>query len=206
MTQHKDIQNPDDYTDKDYQKWEYLLLDSETSREELEEIVMTLAHLPTEEAQDLLKKFEQSDRSDEVSWLEPAMDEGKMWLLDPKNAREERDLKALKLYFEKQEKIVDLMIKKDEHTYRIDQINIELDALEQMAKDESDIGQQQEIEIRKSALHELTVWEKNHLEETENEMKIEDKIADTIKASITTGRYKELHPWDIEGFHFDGED
>ena len=78
MTEHKDIQNPEDYTDKDYLKWEYLLLDPDTSRGELEEIVMTLAHLPTERAQEMMKKFEQSDRSDEVTWLEPAMEENEM--------------------------------------------------------------------------------------------------------------------------------
>ena len=40
---------------------------------------MTLAHLPTKRAQALLEKFSESDRADEVEWLEPAMDEGKAW-------------------------------------------------------------------------------------------------------------------------------
>ncbi len=95
MTEHKDIQNLDDYTDKDYQKWEYLLLDPDTNRKELEEIVMTLAHLPTERAQEMLKKFEQSDRSDEVTWLEPAMEENEMWLLNP-DTDPMTDVEALK--------------------------------------------------------------------------------------------------------------
>jgi len=39
---------PEDYSAKDYAKFRYLLFSDETPREELEEICMTLAHLPTE--------------------------------------------------------------------------------------------------------------------------------------------------------------
>lgn len=206
MKKHKDIQNPEDYTDKNYQKWEYLLLDPDTNRKDLEEIVMTLAHLPTEEAQELLKKFEQSDRASEVSWLEPAMDEGKMWLLDPINEQEEQDLIALKLYFKKQDQIVDLMGKCDNYHYSIAFMNIELEALTQMEREDSDPGKQKEIGYRVLALKDLITRAQHHLKEAEKDIEMEDKISDKIKASITTKRYQNLEEWDIDGFHFDGEE
>jgi len=206
MTEHKDIQNPDDYTDKDYQKWEYLLLDPETKREELEEIVMTLAHLPTERAQELLKKFEGSDRAGEVAWLEPAMDEGKAWLMWPNNDKEERDMKALKLYFRKQDNIVELMGECSKYKYNIDLMKIEGEALEKLEQDELNEDQQEDIKHSKSALHDLIIIEKSHLEEAEKEIAMLEKISEKIKGSITTERYKNLESWDIDGFHFDGEE
>ncbi len=148
MTEHKDIQNPEDYTDKDYLKWEYLLLDPDTSRGELEEIVMTLAHLPTERAQEMLKKFEQSDRSDEVTWLEPAMEENEMWLLNPDTDQKARDMKAMKLVAKKDKIIVELMGKCNVYQYRIDLMNIEIDALNQMEKEETDEGLEKKLAIK----------------------------------------------------------
>lgn len=206
MTEHKDIQSPEDYTDKDYQKWEYLLLDPETSQDELEEIVMTLAHLPTKRAQELLKQFKESDRASEVTWLEPAMDEGKAWLMWPDSDKEERDMKALKLYFRKQDNIVELMGECSKYKYNIDLMKIEMEALEQLEQDELNEDQQEDIKYRIAALNDLMMMEQNHLKEAEEEITFLEKINEKIKGSITTERYKKLKPWDIDGFHFDGEE
>ena len=73
MTEHKDIQDPKKYNEKDYEKFEYQLFAEDTPTEILKEIVMTLAHLPTKHAQNLLAKFNESDRAEEIEWLEPAM-------------------------------------------------------------------------------------------------------------------------------------
>ncbi len=137
MTEHKSIQNPDDYTNKDYQKWEYLLLDPNTRLEELEEIVMLLAHLPTERAQKLLSKFKRSDRASEVDWLEPAMDEGMMWLMMPETDLEERDIMALKLAFSKEDYILELMVECEKHKFQIDKFKIEMEVLKQMESEET---------------------------------------------------------------------
>ena len=80
MTKHKSIQKPEDYNDKDYQEFHDKLFSSSTPKSELEEICMTLAHLPTKKAQYLLKYFSESDRANEVEWLEFAIEEGQFWL------------------------------------------------------------------------------------------------------------------------------
>ncbi len=206
MTKHKDIQNPEDYTDKDYQKWEYLLLDPDTNRKDLEEIVMILAHLPTEEARELLKNFEQSDRADEVSWLEPAMEENEMWLLNPDTDQKARDMKAMKLSAKKQKIIVELMGKCDVYQYRIDLMNIEIDALNQMEKEETDEEQKKEIGYKISALHDIIIWEHNHLEEARADIDMEEKISERIEENVKTAEYKKLDFTTNEGWHFDGEE
>ncbi len=206
MTEHKDIQNPDDYSDKDYKKWEYLLLDEETPRKELQEIVMTLAHLPTEQAQELLKKFKESDRAGEVEWLDVAMDEGEAWLMWPDTDQKERDMKAMKLIAEKDEKIVDLMGKCDVHQYRIDLLDIEMDALKQLEKEEKDGEQKKEIGYRIIAVHDIKIMEQNHLAEAEANIAMEEKICEKIRESVKTEAYKKMDFSGIDGFHFDGEE
>lgn len=205
MMNHKDIQDPDNFSDKDYKKWDYLLFDDETSSEQLKDIVMTLAHLPTQRAQDLLEKFTNSNRAHEVEWLEPAMDEGKFWTISPRDEKEERDLMALKLYFRKQDTIVELMGECDKYEYNINLMKIEMEALEQLEQDELNENQQEDIKYRKSALHDLIIMEKSHLEEAKKDITVLEKISEKIIGSITTERYKDLQPWDIDGFHFDGE-
>lgn len=205
MMNHKDIQDPDNFSDKDYKKWDYLLFDDETSSEQLKDIVMTLAHLPTQRAQDLLEKFTNSNRAHEVEWLEPAMDEGKFWTTSPRDEKEERDMMALKLYFRKQDTIVELMGECDKYEYNINLMKIEMEALEQLEQDELNENQQEDIKYRKSALHDLIIMEKSHLEEAKKDITVLEKISEKIIGSITTERYKDLQPWDIDGFHFDGE-
>lgn len=206
MTEHKDLQNPNDYTDKDYQKWEYLLLDPDTSQGELEEIVMTLAHLPTEKAQELLKQFKRTARASEVDWLEPAMNEGMTWLMMPGNDQEERDMMALKLVFAKEDYVLELLGKCEKHKFWINQFKVELEILEQMEIEETHAEQKKDLGCRKSALHDLSMIEENHLDKRKTEINMEQKIIKRIKTSIQTERYQNLESWDISGFHFDGEE
>jgi len=205
MTTHKDIQNPDNFNIKDYQKWEYLLFDDETSSEVLEDIVMTLAHLPTQQAQDLLDKFKHSENAHKVEWLEPAIDEGKLWLLSPTNEKEERDMKALKLYFKKENEIVELMGECNKHAYNIELMTIELEALNQLQQDKPDEAQVEDIKCRIIALNDLMKMEQNRLNEAKQEIAVLERINEKIKGSIKTERYKKLKAWDVDGFHFDGE-
>ncbi len=76
MAEHVDIQNPKDFSDKDYKKFHDILFSPSTTVPELEKICMLLAHLPTKKAQDLLKYFQKSDRAKEVVWLDIAIEEG----------------------------------------------------------------------------------------------------------------------------------
>ncbi|MDD5766545.1 MAG: hypothetical protein PHW79_09915 [Candidatus Marinimicrobia bacterium] len=200
MVEHKDIQNPKDYSEKDYQRFDYLLFSDDTPQKELEEICMMLAHLPTKEAKDLLEKFKNSERAGEVDWLECAIDENEFNYLSPENDQEERDFLALKMVGEKDDLIVHLLGECDKHEYHIQKYEIELAALRELLPENPD------LDSNISAIHDIIVWEKGHLEESGQQIEIEEKIKAKIRASIQTERLKNLDPMDIEHFHFDGEE
>ena len=203
MTQHKDIQDPKNYSEMHYKYFETKLFSKDTTKEELEDICMTLGHLPTKEAQDLLDKFKKSERASEVEWLECAIDEGKHWYLSPTNEQEERDYLALKILNLKDDEIVDLMLKRDEHDFSIRKMNLELEAIEKLAKEKS--TDKEDIKYRIIALQELIKIESTNLKEAEEEIELQEKIQEKIKQSIKTERYKDIDPMYMNEVHFDGE-
>ena len=205
MPEHKPIQDPKKFTEKDYQKFEYILLSVNSSQEQLEEIVMLLAHLPTKQAQEILKKFKRSERAEEVPWLDVAMQEGQMHYVWPQNEQEERDLKALKLYHEKNDRIIEMMGEKDGREYQLERYQIELDALLALKTEDLSPEEKEDLKYRIMALEDLMRMEKSKLEEVTHDIELEEKINRKIKESIRTERYKNLESWDISGFHFDGE-
>ncbi|MCD4819994.1 MAG: hypothetical protein K8S23_15020 [Candidatus Cloacimonetes bacterium] len=206
MTEHKAIQDPKKFSEAHYKFFQVKLFSKETSRKELEDICMTLGHLPTKEAQDLLDKFRKSERSKEVEWLECAIDEGKHWYLSPNDEKEERDFLALKMLQTKDDIIVDLMGKLAEHDFQIRTMNIELEAIEELKKDNNSDKQNDDIRYRIIALQELIGMETTKLEEVNAEIELEEKIREKIKQSITTERYKDVDSMYMSEVHFDGEE
>jgi len=199
MTEHKKIQYPEDFSEKDYQYFRYKLFSDDATKEELEDICMSLVHLPTEEAKKLLEEFKHSERAAEVEWLEVAIEENQFHYLMPENEQEERDFLILKMIGEKDGMIVDLMGECQRHKYRIDKYEIESEALQHLLSENPDL----EIDI--SVLLDLIVIEKNNLEEKEKEIEKIEKIRTRLKDMIKTERLKNLSPMDIKNFHFDGE-
>ncbi len=205
MTNHKNIQDPKKYSKKDYEKFEYELFAEDTPTQMLKDIVMTLAHLPTKRAQALLAKFNESDRAEEVEWLGPAMDEGKSLYIWPENDQEETDMMALKLYHKNNEQIIELMGEVDVSEYKNKQHEIELAALEKLQKEKLSKDEKEDIKYRIIAIKDMIKMEENHLEETKKDTAVQERINEKIKDGIKTEHYKNLEPWDISGFHFDGE-
>ena len=199
MTEHKPIQDPEKFSEMNYKYFEAKLFSEDTSKEELEEICMTLGHLPTKKAQDLLQKFKNSKRAKDVEWLDCAIEEGKYLYLSSTNEQEERDLLALKLLYDKDNEIVEHMGKRDGHDYAIRKMKIELEALDELLKEDPDI----EIEIL--AMQSVMQFETGKLEEVEKNMELQEKIREKIKQSITTERYKNVDPMYMANIHFDGE-
>jgi len=205
MTEHKNIQDPKKYSKKDYEKFEYQLFAEDTPTEMLKDIIMTLAHLPTKRAQDLLAKFKENARAEEVEWLEPAMDEGKSLYIWPENDQEETDMMALKLYHKNNEQLIELMGEVDVSKYKIKQNEIELAALEKLQREKLSKDEKEDIKYRVIAIEDMIKMEDNHLGKTKNNIAVQEKINEKIKEGIKTEHYKNLEPWDISGFHFDGE-
>jgi len=205
MTEHKSIQDPKKYRKSDYEKFEYLLFAEDTPVEILKDIVMTLAHLPTKQAQDLLGQFKKNDRAVEVEWLEMAINEGKTLYMWPENDQEEKDMMAVKLYNKISAQIIELMGEADVNEFKRKQYEIELVALEKLQNEKLSKNENEDIKYRVIAIKDLIKMEENHLDKIKKEITVQDKIIKKIKEGITTERYKNIEQWDIYGFSFDGE-
>lgn len=200
MTQHLPIQDPDDFDVMDYQAFERQLFDPVTPKEILEDICMTLAHLPTGEAQALLAKFRESGRAHEVSWLACAIEEGQMHYLSPNNEEEERDLLALKLIQEMEDEVLELEYEYSKVHLRWEKAQIKLAAIKSLqAEGELDasasIGYEADIPLQKKQMEDL----RQGIEQQE-------KIIARIRQQIQTERFKNVDSMTMRHCHFDGEE
>lgn len=206
MTKHKNIQDPKNYSEAHYKFYETKLFSAETSTEELEDICMTLAHLPTKEAQDLLEKFKQSERSEEVEWLESAINEGKSLLLSPTNEQEEWDLIAHKLANECYDKIIAKLGEIENIKYKMQQWEVKYkaisDYLEKTEESEKDVSLLLEI----SGYEQQIILMKNEIYNLEEEIETQEKMKNILRNSIVSDKFKQLKPGNKVGWFFDGED
>ena len=205
MVEHKSIQNPEDYSDTDYQKMEYLLFSEDTDQDELEEVVMTLAHLPTKRAHELLTRFSKSDSAEKVVWLDVAMQECQFLYLSSENEEEERDLMAMKFYYQNMDRIIEMEGERQTYEYEIKMYDIELEALLKLQQEAVEAEEKDDLRYRILALQDLRRMEENKLEKKQNDIKIENKIGEKIKEGVKTERYKNLKAEDIRGICFNGE-
>ncbi|MDM8521753.1 hypothetical protein QUF80_00115 [Desulfococcaceae bacterium HSG8] len=196
MTGHKDIQNPDDYTEKDYQEFEEKLFSPSASVAELEDICMTLAHLPTERAQGLLMKFRETARSQEVLWLDCAAEEGQYHYLSPQNDEESRDYLALKVMQELWDEIIELEVKHDQFKLEAEKEDIQYQAIESLIKE----GKLEKEEGY--GFHDANTITTSEMEDLAHQISVKEKIFDKIKESIKTDRYKDIDPMYMRNIHF----
>jgi hypothetical protein len=196
MTPHQNIQNPDDYSETDYQSYEQKLFAPLTSVDELEEICMTLAHLPTKRAQDLLGKFKKSRRASQVGWLDIAIEEGQLNYLSPNNEAERRDYLAVEVVQELEHEIIELEVKYDEFQLDWDKQDIIHEAVRELVK----LGEAAPEE--EMTLHDNQLWVESKMAELRSEIALKEKTVAQIKTSIKTDRYKNLLP---QGMVTDGD-
>ncbi len=161
---------------------------------------MTLAHLPTAEAQALLAKFRESGRAHEVIWLECAIEEGQMHYLSPNNEEEERDFLALKVIQEMEDQVLNLEYEYSKVHLRWEKAQIKLDAIKslqaegELAEDTS-VGYETEIPLQQKQIEAL----RQQIDEQE-------KIIDRIRQQIQTERFKNVDSMTMRHCHFDGEE
>jgi hypothetical protein len=104
---------PDDYTPAELKFWITKLHDPQASKDELQKIAMTLAHVDHPEALQALEQFRGSPRAKEVEWIDCAIDECTGYVLEPKNEREEKDYIRVELWQEYEEELLDKMAQRD---------------------------------------------------------------------------------------------
>lgn len=196
MTEHKDIQNPDDYTEEDYIVFEKKLFSLSTPTSELEDICMTLAHLPTKQAQDLLGKFKESTRANEVGWLDVAMDEGEFHYFSPENEQEERDYFALKVIQEIEDETMELQGKHDDLRLELRRMEIEQEAVLALVR-KGEVDKDETL-----SFHDCKLIVTSQMEDLENQISVKEKTVEQIKESVKTEKYKNMDSMHMRHVHF----
>lgn len=196
MVEHKNIQNPDEYGDGDYAKFEMKLFSNNTKKSELENICMILAHIPDKRAQDLLKKFKDSDKADEVEWLDIAAEEGQFHYLSPSNEQEERDYLALKIVQEIEDQIIELEVEYDNLKLDLEKKEIEQEAIKELVKN-GEIDKDEEL-----GFHDYKIMLESQMEDLEKQIFLKEKIFEQIKKSIKTKKYKDVDSMYMRNIHF----
>ncbi len=196
MTEKKCCYQQEDITDLQYHEMEKKLFSSSTSVSDLEKICMTLAHIPTQHAQNLLNRFKNSDRAQELDWLDEAVEEGQYHYLSPQDDQEERDYLALKVMQEMEEEIIDLQIKHDEAKLDFDKMAIKQEAVIDLVK-KGELDESHEI-----GFHDINIMLTSRIEELSQDIIVKEKTLKRIKKSIKTERYKNLDPMVMKQVNF----
>ncbi len=197
MTEHLSIQDPDDFSPEDLMRMAEHLFAPLTPVEELERICMTLAHLPTQEAQDLLARFQASPRAGEVSWLECAVEEGTYLLLDPTNPLEEREYLTLKVIQELTDEVTDLELERDKTNLSREKGEIRLSALQALA----DAGKVHPDEVLGYGCG--IQCDADRIDQLNEEIDLKEAMIAHLRASITTPRYRQADPDFMRHVHWD---
>ncbi|WP_295392852.1 hypothetical protein [uncultured Thiodictyon sp.] len=197
MTEHMPIQDPEDFSPEDLMRLAEVLFSPLSGVNELERACMTLAHLPTAEAQDLLKRFTASSRAAEVSWLECAVEEGQQVLMEPTNDLEEREFLTLKVIQELTDESYELEAKRDQQRVSIEKGEIRLGALQALAA----AGKYDPIAVL--GYSGGIDCERNDMDELTEEIALKEAMIEHLRASITTPRYRDVDPEFMRHVHWD---
>lgn len=200
MTEHLSIQDPEEYSPEDMMRMAEALFAPLTPVEELERICMTLAHLPTEDAQALLARFKDSPRADEVSWLECAIDEGAYHMLTPRDELERREFLTLKVIEDLTDEIIDLEHEQDQVDLRREKTEIRLSAMAALA--EAGRMNADRLAAPRSDIEQA----ERRLDELARVIKEREAMIELLRASITTPRYRNVNPLAVRSIHLDGEE
>jgi hypothetical protein len=195
MTEHCTSQEPDGQEPYELMDFAERLFSPTTSAAELERICMHLAHLSSDEAQALLKRFRESPRASAVEWLDCALEEGAFNLLSPRNELEEKEFLVLKVIEDAQEAIDDLCMRHEDLDLCRRKLRVRRDALHALSAAGRARGEQ-----AAEADGELARVDAEMAELAER-IALEEALIEELRASIKTVRYRNADPRLIRSIH-----
>ena len=184
------------FTDEDYKIFYEKLWSDETPTEELEEICMILANVPTAAARELIENFRESDRATDIDWLANAVSQGKHHYLSPRDNDEERDFIKLKLLGEMMDEIIELEVQFNITRIKLEKLDIELEAVKELVR-RGEVDKVEEI-----SFHPVQERHQSKMENLSTQINVKDKSYDLIRKSIKTERYQNVDPMSIKDIDF----
>ncbi|MGH7456966.1 MAG: hypothetical protein ACRENG_36785, partial [bacterium] len=191
---------PDDYTPAELKLWITKLHDPNTPEEELKRIAMTLAHLDNPEALRALEEFRQSPRAEEVEWIDLAIDECTTYVLEPKNAREEKDYLRVELWQEYEEELLDKMGQRDAAIAHKQQLEVEKEFLEAAIKQAPNESIRLQLMLRQSGMDHQIIMAENDRMNLEEEIAGLEFIVAQIEKAVESPLYRKYGKREI-GVH-----
>lgn len=180
----------EEYTPQQLKQWTQELFDPKTPKEELEKIVMTLAHIRQLEALQALEQFQKSSRTNEVEWIDCAIDECIFGLLSPSNEREEKDYMRVELWQQYEDELVEMEGKLEAAQVRKKQLQVEREFLESIQERAPKGEPNLAVMGRLSGIDHLIALEQNLILNLELEIEGQQFLVEQIEKAIESPFYR----------------
>jgi hypothetical protein len=195
MTEHCTSQEPDGQDQHELMEMAERLFSPATPAGELERICMQLAHVASDQAQELLTRFRRSPRASAVEWLDCALEEGAFNLLSPRNELEEHEFLVLKVIEDVEEVIDDLCMRREDLELCRRKLRVRRDALHALVAAGRVGGN-----LAADADDELARVDAE-MAELADRIQVEEAVIDELRSSIKTDRYRNADPRLIRSIH-----
>ncbi len=191
---------PPDYTPAELKLWIAKLHDPNTPKDELERVAMTLAHVDHPEALQALEQFRESERAQEVEWLDCAIDECTYGVLSPRNEREEKDYIRVELWQEYEDELREKIAKRDAAVVHKQHLEVEKTFLAQAAEAAPNESIRLQIMARSSGMDRLIAMAENDRLNLEEEIAALEFMLNQIEKAIESPIYRKYGKGEI-GVH-----
>ncbi len=180
------FERAENFTEEDYMKFKKILFSSSTPVEELERICVLLANSPTKQAQQILARFKQSDRAQEVQFLDVTVDEGTSNYLTPQDAHEEKDYLALQVIYEMDRELKELNQELEDALMDAARIAIKHEAVAELVnRGELEKEEERDLSEEASTFH-------ARIDDIKLEIQKKEKIVIEIRNMIQTEKYRDV--------------
>ena len=177
-------------TQQQIKKLSRKLFDPNTPNDELEQIVMTLAHTRQPEALQVLEEFEHSSRAKDVEWVHSAIDECIYALLTPMNEKEEKDYNRVEIWQSYEDELIDMEEELEDALMNIQQLEVENEFLLNLRKKPLKDKQKWAVDERLSGMDEKIQQEENTILNLTLKIERQKFLIEQIEKAIESPIYR----------------
>ena len=179
-----------DFTPAELKLWITQLHHPDTSKDELQRVAMTLAHIDHPEALQALEQFRDSPRGKDVEWIDCAIDECTGLVLEPANERQEKDYIRVELWQEYEEELFDAIARRDAAKVHKEQLEVEKEFLEAAMAKAPNEGVRLQLMMHFSGIDHQILFAENDRLNLDEEITGLEFVVDQIEKAIESPTYR----------------
>ncbi len=180
----------EEYTPQQIKQWSRELFDPKTPKKKLERIVMTLAHIQQPELLNVLEEFQKSSRSDEVKWIDQAIEECIFGLLSPNTDRQEKDYIRVELWQQYEDELTEMEGKLEAAKTKKNQLLVEKEFLENIHVKTSDEKSKIAVISRLSGIGNRIKLEDKNIYNLGHQIKGQEFLIEQIEKAVESPLYR----------------